>query len=268
LNTHILQKKSYSPKYSSKKILIDGTEWQYYDLGKGKKTLVIFPNILLFPQEWLEYVKVFDKTYRVIIPVYPPLSDYRLMVRQLHTLLHLLQVKRFVLLGNSIGGMFAQAYSVSYPEDVEKLILLATIAPSKGYGSLVRMLSVIGHMVPSTLVQAFVAFGIAISLTKSEENRKKWGPLLKKHISHKGTKLSILSLAGCIYSFCFGLKEEIKQKVPLTIIDAQKDAVFPFIFQNLSKIYPQAVYYSIPNAKHLVEINKKESLVQILQALI
>lgn len=251
-------------KYSLKKVNVNGLWWQYYDIGHGKKTLVIFPNILVFPEEWFAYGKSLGKKYRLIIPLYPHVSDYQMMVEQLHNFLYYLEIKKFILLGNSVGGIFAQGYASKYPRQVEQLILLATIGPQKSYGLLVAILYVIGILSPRVFVNWFVYLGTKISLTKQNGN-KSIEQRLKKHIFQEKTKDSLLSLGRCIVSFSFGSQKKVTSDIPLTIVDAKKDSVFPYLFQNLSTVYSGANYYKLEGAKHLVEINKKAKVMSLMQ---
>ncbi|HEX7042197.1 MAG TPA: alpha/beta hydrolase [Patescibacteria group bacterium] len=252
-------------KFRAKKMKIKGINWNYYDLGRGEKTIVILPNILVFPSPWFEYAKFLETKSRIIIPVYPPISDYGLMVEMLHLLLIKLGVKKFVMVGNSVGGIFAQIYQSRFPKDLEGLILIATIAPNKFFGFLATILYSLGKFAPDIMIEGFVYVGTYFSLTSNKKLNNFWLPLLKDHIFQKQTKKSILALGFCIISFCFGFKNKNMYEIPVSIINAKKDIVFHPFFQNSSKSYPKAKNYDIPDARHLLELSSKDTILQIIQ---
>lgn len=245
-------------------IIIEDTSWQYYDIGSGDRVLVIFLNILVFPESWEFYIKQLSKKYRIIIPIYPEIADYQVMVKQLQSLLKELRVKKMTLLGNSLGGMIAQVYAYNYPKQVEKLILLATIAPNKLYGFLASILYRMGQVSPAFLVTYAVWIGAWISLSRYSYKENQIAKLLLKHILRRSTKQYILSLGKCILDFCFEFQNTLSPNVSLITIEGQGDIVFPSFARNLKSVYPTAFFYKIESGKHLVEINKKEEISKIL----
>ncbi len=243
-------------------ISIEGVPWQYYDIGEGDHVLVILLSILVFPKEWEFYIKQFSKKYRIIIPIYPEISNYQILVRHVQILLEKLHVQRMTLLGNSLGGMIAQVYAYNNPEQVENLILLATIAPHKMYGFLALILYRMGQIVPGFFVTFAVWLGAWISLSRNKEHQT--AKLLLKHIRRKSTKKYILALSKCILDFCFTFQHTLTPHRPLITIEGKGDIVFPSFARNLMSVYPTAFYYMVQNGKHLVEINKKEEVRKIL----
>lgn len=252
-------------KFKTLEIKTKGISWRYYDLGHGDKTIVILPNILVFPTPWFEYAKFLENKCRIVIPVYPHISNYEVMVEMLHTLLQALNIKKFILVGNSVGGVFAQVYQERYPQDVEGLILLATISPNKIFGILAGILYGLGKFTPSLLVKGFVYVGTYLSLTSDKVLNDLWHPVLKRHIFQRETKKSTLALGHCVISFCFDFKSKKISDIPVTIVNARRDIVFHPFFQDFSGAYPKAKIYEINDARHLLELSHKNIILQILQ---
>ncbi|RZI53829.1 MAG: alpha/beta fold hydrolase [Pseudonocardia sp.] len=109
----------------------------FHDLGDGPP-LLIFPSFGPMPgtTAWLTYQKVLpelSKHYRCILidlPNFgrtgPVVFDEPLHVtcaRIAATLMDHLDIPRSIVMGNSIGGTVAIAYSLKYPDRVEKLVI-------------------------------------------------------------------------------------------------------------------------------------------------
>ena len=125
-------KKEYANKHS-KFIEINGLQVHYRDEGKG------FPIVLLHGtasslHTWDDWTKVLTKNYRVIRMDLPAFgitgpnknADYSIKAYTifLHQFLMKINVDRFYLAGNSLGGNIAWNYTAEHPEKIRKLILV------------------------------------------------------------------------------------------------------------------------------------------------
>lgn len=125
-------KKEYANEYS-KFIEIDGLQVHYRDEGKG------FPIVLLHGtasslHTWDDWAKELTKNYRVIRMDLPAFgitgpnknADYSITAYTtfLHQFLMKINVDRFYLAGNSLGGNIAWNYAAEHPEKIKKLILV------------------------------------------------------------------------------------------------------------------------------------------------
>lgn len=125
-------KKEYANEYS-KFIEINGLQVHYRDEGKG------FPIVLLHGtasslHTWDDWAKELTKNYRVIRMDLPAFgitgpnknADYSIKAYTtfLHQFLMKINVDRFYLAGNSLGGNIAWNYAAEHPEKIKKLILV------------------------------------------------------------------------------------------------------------------------------------------------
>lgn len=125
-------KKEYANEYS-KFIEINGLQVHYRDEGKG------FPIVLLHGtasslHTWDDWAKELTKNYRVIRMDLPAFgitgpnknADYSITAYTtfLHQFLMKINVDRFYLAGNSLGGNIAWNYAAEHPEKIKKLILV------------------------------------------------------------------------------------------------------------------------------------------------
>ena len=99
-------------------------------LVKGKGDIILLLHGLFGElSNWKSVVNHFSKTHKIIIPKIPiteidvknaNLEDLTSFVR---SFVKKLDLKRFILMGNSLGGHIALIYSIIYPKNVKKLIL-------------------------------------------------------------------------------------------------------------------------------------------------
>ena len=125
-------KAEYANDYS-KFIEVNEMQVHYRDEGKG------FPIILIHGtasslHTWNDWTKELTQTYRVIRMDLPAFgitgpnknADYSIKAytQFLHQFLAKMEIDKFYLVGNSLGGNIAWNYAAEYPEKIEKLILV------------------------------------------------------------------------------------------------------------------------------------------------
>ncbi|MEE9407179.1 MAG: alpha/beta hydrolase [Polaribacter sp.] len=117
----------------SKFVEIDGMQVHYRDEGTG------FPIVLIHGtgsslHTWNDWTKELTKNYRVIRMDLPAFgltgpnknADYTIpnYTKFMHQFLTKMNLEKFHLIGNSLGGNIAWNYTADYPEKIEKLILV------------------------------------------------------------------------------------------------------------------------------------------------
>lgn len=131
-------KKRYTNQHS-KWIEVGGLNIHYRDQGEGHP-IVLIHGIMSSLHTWDGWVKELEKQYRVItldVPGFgltgaPPATEYEFSEETLMKIfaqfIDALELKRFSIAGNSLGGFMAATYAAHYPHRVERLILLDPIA--------------------------------------------------------------------------------------------------------------------------------------------
>lgn len=119
---------------ASKIMVIDGYAIPYYEGGKGEP-LVLIHGFGDSKVSFVQAAKWLVPHYRVILPEVPGFGEtvrdnsrsyhIRAQVQTFHKFFQRLGLTSFHLGGNSMGGHIAAAYTLTYPERVKKLLLLA-----------------------------------------------------------------------------------------------------------------------------------------------
>ena len=125
-----------APKYlntASKFITIDGINVHYRDEGQGDPVLLIHGTGASL-HTWDAWAEELSKSYRVIrldLPAYgltgaDPQKRYLSTdyVALINKLTQALGIERLHLVGNSLGGMVAWLYASTYPDAVDRLVLI------------------------------------------------------------------------------------------------------------------------------------------------
>jgi pimeloyl-ACP methyl ester carboxylesterase len=120
---------------TAKQIVVDGYPISYYEGGKeNAPKLILIHGFGDSKISFLQVAKWLTKEYRVLMPEVPgfgtsphdPKRRYGIasQVAIFHKMFEKLGYKRFALGGNSMGGHIAAAYTLKYPKEVSKLLLL------------------------------------------------------------------------------------------------------------------------------------------------
>lgn len=123
------------------KILIDDVETSYISFGSGNKPLILIPGLAdgiktvegaALPFAWL--YRVFAKDFTVYVvsrkDVLQEGYSTRDMASDLSKFMDQLSIEKASVVGISQGGMIAQFLAIDYPEKVDKLALVVTMARS------------------------------------------------------------------------------------------------------------------------------------------
>lgn len=115
-------------------IKIDGNKIRYLESGDSKKTLVLVHGLGSSAERWDQVIPLFEDDFRVIVPDLigfgysdKPLVDYtpEFFSEFLKFFFVASDIKRPNLIGSSLGGQISADFAASYPQDIEKLILVS-----------------------------------------------------------------------------------------------------------------------------------------------
>ncbi|MBF0450159.1 MAG: alpha/beta hydrolase [Candidatus Magnetomorum sp.] len=116
-------------------IKINNTSVHYCDQGEGP-VLLLLHGMLASLHTWNEWVKLLQPHFRIIrldLPGFgltnqlPELFNRDMFVNFLNQFVEALDLKEFVIAGNSIGAYIAWNYALDYPKNVKKLILIDAV---------------------------------------------------------------------------------------------------------------------------------------------
>ncbi len=115
-----------------KSIIVEDNTIVYSEGGKGE-TILLIHGFGGDKDNWIRFAKFLTPNYHVIIPDLPGFGEstkrqadmYNIMaqVRRLHTFVNKLQLRKFHMVGNSMGGAIGGNFAAEYPQLVASLAL-------------------------------------------------------------------------------------------------------------------------------------------------
>ena len=187
------------------------------------------------------------------------------------------QLKKFILLGHSMGGKAAMHFADSYPELLSHMIVI-DIAPKSYLFSLALQSDTLNH---KKIMEGMMALDFA-GLKKREEIEIALSAQIKdekiRHFLMKNIKLNqdmtfgwilnIESLYKNIDQILSGFKPTKKPSSEnysvLFVKGSESDYINDEDIQEIKSIYPNAVIKKIPNAAHWLHIEQPKLLVHSL----
>ena len=158
-----------------------------------------------------------------------------------------LNIKRFTLIGHSMGGMTAMVFALDHPEKISKLILIGTDA--KSTLSLRIMLWTLLHFLPySTFAE-----GSDIKYHKPTEK-------MKKDAVERALRTPRYAAYECFREFCtkYDIRDRVSGiKIPTLIIVGEKDSLTPIkLSQYMNRQIEGSRLIIVPDCKHMPMIEK------------
>lgn len=123
--------------HMDKKTVVAGdTTWSYYEGGDGP-TIVLLHGFAANKETWLSMAKGLTDHFHVVIPDLPGWGessrnengDYGIPAQaaRIETFAAAIGAKRFLLVGQSMGGAIAGVYADQHPERVASLVLMSSL---------------------------------------------------------------------------------------------------------------------------------------------
>lgn len=209
-----------------------------------KETIVLVHGYAGCAETWEHQINHFARAYRVVAPDLrghgqsdAPLTQYTMteLVDDLKAIVDTLQLpETFILAGHSFGGSVTVEFANAYPERLEKLILIST-AGEYPLPKLVRWL----YRVPVALLRPWWKF------------RPRWNA--EPHVMKRMMLNNLSKWQG------WSLLRNIR--TPTLIITGERDTYFPrYVFEDLSKMVPDAEVVDVGSAKHKVQLERHEAV--------
>ena len=145
-----------------KRVLVDGVRWPYYRLGAGTPVLWLTGGLrrAALAARFLEGLAA---QHTVIAPDYVPVGTVAEFAVAFDAILSAESVDTVALVGQSYGGMLAQAYLAHRPGAIDRLILSST-GPAdyaRRWLPIEDLLVFLAKVVPEKLLKELVASGLS-----------------------------------------------------------------------------------------------------------
>jgi len=177
-----------------KSVVVNDIPWRYYRIGEGAPILWLTGGLRRAALGFA-FMERLAKNHTVIAPDYPPTKSIDQFINAFDAILQAEKVDRFVLGGQSYGGMLAQAYLVHKGQAVERLILSSS-GPAvfgKGWIPLEYVIIALVHLLPEKTVKNMLAGGLAKLITVPEAERREWLEAIHAILQHDLSRADVVS---------------------------------------------------------------------------
>jgi pimeloyl-ACP methyl ester carboxylesterase len=240
-------------------------------IGQGKP-LVILHGLFGFSDNWQTHAKKLSEYFEVTLVDlrnhgHSPWSDefsYALMVQDLHDLFQDIQIQKPIILGHSMGGKLAMHFDQTYPDFIEKLIVVdmgvKAYPPHHAH-----ILAAIHAIDLSKLSARNEAEAILKSFVDSEGIRQ----FLLKNLywEDKGKlawRVNFPVLEASMPEILRELPEKESFTTALFIRGLLSNYILDEDIPTLEAIYPDLQLVSIPNAGHWVHAEAPEAFLDVV----
>jgi len=248
---------------------IAGIPWEYITCGQGKHTLLLLNGGLRIAESAFKYIHLFEQTYRLIVPTYPPLSDIDELTDGIATILDHESVNQPFILGQSYGGMVAQALVQRHPARVRKMVLSSTgplLATTAQKRILAFSLVVIPRL-PQGWVMRIWRKSLSSVLSPPPAEQRFWNAYLQELSTYHLTKADVLSHfrsgEDTLKKYAFDQPGIIPWSGNVLIIAGEGDPVSTREDrEKMASFYPNSYIHVIQGAGHSVAFQEPRLYLQ------
>jgi pimeloyl-ACP methyl ester carboxylesterase len=240
-----------------KHVDVAGVQWEYISCGSGSEILLILPGGLRIAECASIYIQMFEDTYRVVAPTYPPLESIDEITDGIAAILDVEHVPNAFVLGQSYGGTVAQVFVQRFPARVRKLILSSTGLPvSKGQAAILPLALAVFSSLPESWAKSLYRKWLSPLLVVPKSETSFWEAYLDELFSQRLTKADVLSffqtVRDTIKNYAVDLPGVEPWQGEVLIIGGEKD---PSSTEGprtaMAEFYPHSQVHVIQGAGHL-----------------
>jgi pimeloyl-ACP methyl ester carboxylesterase len=255
--------------HPSKTVTIGGVRWEYIACGQGEETLLLLNGGLRVAETAFSYIELFEPTYRIIVPTYPPLWSVDNLTDGIVAILDVEQVQDVLVLGQSYGGMVAQVLVQRFPTRIKKLVLSSTgpLSAPTIQRLVLRLILALAPLLPERAIKAVYKKSLLQILSIPDAQRDFWVAYLDEIFDLQLTNADVLSHfrtgADTLEKYAFGMADPWPGEV--LVIGGENDPVSSEDDRNkIVAYYPRARLSIVSGAGHTVAMQKPGEYAQIV----
>jgi pimeloyl-ACP methyl ester carboxylesterase len=246
----------------------------YLNVGTGKP-VVLLHGLFAQKEQWNDLACQLSKSgFAVYMPDLPgygqstgfTISDYRLsqQVELIHLFTQKLKLNRFNIAGNSMGGAIAALIAKRYPGDVVTLAFFGAPMGIVPWSDQIRgaMYQGVNPFIPITIDQFDLEMRLLFANPPKIDQSVKESAIKEYSVNnrHYQQVWDIVNLDIAV------LNPLEKSSKPTLIVWGQDDGIFNVSGRKLlDQKYPKASSSAIPNASHLIMLEKPNELAKMYQ---
>ncbi|PXY44685.1 alpha/beta fold hydrolase [Flavobacterium hydrophilum] len=252
-----------------KTLLYKKTKISYTDSGEGTP-IVLLHGFLENKKMWKDYATIFSQTHRVITIDLLGHGESECLgyvhsmeenANVVNGILEHLNIQKAIIVGHSMGGYVGLAFAESYPDKIDKLVLLNSTSKEDSAEKKLNRARAI-----KTVKQNYLTFvSMSIANLFSEENRTRLTDEIEK-VKEQALKTPLQGIVASLEGMKIRKDREslLKQNLfPVLLILGKKDPVLNYD-ENISQIENTTAKLVSFEDGHMSQIENKEELKKVL----
>jgi pimeloyl-ACP methyl ester carboxylesterase len=276
--------RKFRSTHKYKKVTLDDTDWKYISGGRGKEVMLLLTGGTGISEAMALLFEPLENEYRIICPSYAAVGSMEMLVDGIIEVLGSEGIHKVNIIGQSFGGIVAQAIVHRYPDKVSKLILSHTTTTSPPVDEAITLrkkksieMFKVFYLLPSWLFRFLIGRLLNIKISRisrmslmDEEEREFWHAYFLEMVSRM-TKKELSSIDRCMIDFAenyrFTRGGLANWPGEILILESDKDtALHRSEKEAVKKLYPQARVYNFKGSGHLSLIINPEKSISIIRS--
>lgn len=257
---------AFRKTHAARAHIMTGHVWDVISSGSGERTIVLLPAAGGSAESQFQLISAFEPHMRVLSIGCPAtLTTVHQAVEAIEALLDDYTVSTCVLLGQSLGGIFAQAFAMTFFDRIDGLVLANVADYSLRRGAIVRAILASAHRLPKSAVVSLMSARLH-RLLKGHPDRDFWlayftGDELRR-LGSQGIANRGACVGDSIAHWSSSSTPSEKYRGPTLILESDNDTGFTAGERRAFRAsYPQARVCTFHGAGHLSSITRCDEFV-------
>ncbi|MDF2503591.1 2-succinyl-6-hydroxy-2,4-cyclohexadiene-1-carboxylate synthase [Clostridium sp.] len=193
----------------------------------------------------------------------------KVMIKHLNKIIYELNLKKYSMLGYSMGGRIALAYAIAYSNEIDKLILESTSYGEAGFINRLKRRRKDLNLAKSILkngIEWFDDYWSNLSIFESQRKLSKsiTGEIRKRHLSNRIYVLSNTLMCSGQGKFPCMKSHICKLSMPLLYISGEYDKKYRHVGENFKKFNSNIKHETIKGVGHNTHIEDPNAFIEVL----
>ena len=177
-----------------RELMVGNVRWRYLRLGEGPPVLWLTGGLRRAALGY-DFLERLGANHKVLAPDYPPVTHFAEIDDGVSAILRAEGIERCDLVGQSYGGLLAQAFLAAHPERIRRLVLSSSGPADYGrpWAPVLSLAAAAARVLPKRLPAALLLAGLRGLLPSTSDPDGQWSTALRRVVQHELTRADMVS---------------------------------------------------------------------------
>lgn len=270
--------KEFRRTHPVNRVMHCGKTYEYLVGGRGEKAMLLLPGGLALGEPFFLHILDLEQEYKLIALSYPDVSSFDELAKGVNCIVEAEDVHRYIVVGQSAGGVLAQVLLRKYPAKIDRAVLAHTTAVTSETSQveiqervtqLRKRLRLMQRM-PFFITKWLSTRGIlGIVETVRQDEQYFWKPYFAELVRSRTKKQGIAMMQMLIdfaENYRFTAHDLRGWAGKIMVIDSDADTSIPQIErENVRKLYPGARVHTFQDLGHLAILSERSRYLTLIR---